>query len=298
MQTTPPHPLAEVFGYPTNDGSAVAKRYRTKRLCPFNNKVPNCTKDKAQNPLGVCSVFHDNETAITCPIRFRQDWLIADDAADFFFEKNATWTTLTEVRLKDADGSSAGNIDIVLCAYDKHGIVYDFGALEIQAVYISGNIRNPFEKFIKAPEQNAKMNWTKEENYPHPDYLSSSRKRLAPQLMFKGGILNAWKKKSAVALNKGFFETLPKLEEISKSQADIAWLIYDIIPSQNNGQPNTLVLEKTIYTRFDTALAQITTPHIGKMEDFITHLQTKVDEKLETPPANKTLDNPLTQKQP
>jgi hypothetical protein len=42
------HPLAEVFGFPSTDMSANANRHRTKRLCPFNNKVPNCTKDKAQ----------------------------------------------------------------------------------------------------------------------------------------------------------------------------------------------------------------------------------------------------------
>jgi hypothetical protein len=51
------HPLAEVFGFPATDMSASANRHRTKRLCPFNNKVPNCTKDKAQDPLGVCSVL-------------------------------------------------------------------------------------------------------------------------------------------------------------------------------------------------------------------------------------------------
>jgi hypothetical protein len=113
--TPPNHPLAEVFGFPPADASAAAMRHRTKRLCPFNNKVPNCTKDKAQDPLGVCSVWHDNELVITCPIRFRQGWQIADDAADFFFPAGVKWTTLTEVRLKDADGGSAGNIDVVLC---------------------------------------------------------------------------------------------------------------------------------------------------------------------------------------
>jgi hypothetical protein len=49
----PQHPLAEVFGFPATDMSASANRHRTKRLCPFNNKVQNCTKDKAQEPLGV-----------------------------------------------------------------------------------------------------------------------------------------------------------------------------------------------------------------------------------------------------
>src|SRR6267142_5088741 len=108
------HPLAEVFGFVPADMSPNANRHRTKRLCPFNNKVPNCTKDKAQDPLGVCSVFHDGQIVITCPIRFRQGWMIADHAADFFFGSDAKWTTLTEVRLKDVDGESAGNIDVVL----------------------------------------------------------------------------------------------------------------------------------------------------------------------------------------
>lgn len=287
------HPLAEVFGYPTTDMSANANRHRSKRLCPFNNKVPNCTKDKAQDPLGVCSVFHVDEVVITCPIRFRQNWMIADDAADFFFPTDATWTTLTEVRLKDADGGSAGNIDIVMCAYDKAGKVYDFGALEVQAVYISGNVRNPFAHYMEAPAKHSGMDWTVEENYPRPDYLSSSRKRLAPQLIFKGGIINAWNKKTAVALNKGFFNTLPKLPEVPKEKADIAWLIYDLKPPEKAGQHYELFRERTVYTKFEPALIQITRSRPGKMEDFMRVLQTKVDEKLETPPTNRTLDNPF-----
>lgn len=189
------HPLAEVFGFPTDSHTAAAVRNRTRRLCPFNNRVPSCTKDKAQDPLGVCSVVCGEEIAITCPVRFRQDWLIADHAADFFFPSGTKWTSLTEVRLKDAEGGSAGNIDVVLCAYNEHGRVFDFGALEVQAVYISGNVRNPFEHYMEAPEQRASMDWTAQPNYPRPDFLSSSRKRLAPQLLFKGGILHAWKKK-------------------------------------------------------------------------------------------------------
>lgn len=293
-QTKPKHPLAEVFGFPINNMSVTANRHRTKRICPFNNKIPNCTKDKAQNPLGVCSVFHENEVVITCPIRFRQDWTIALDAADFFFPKNATWTTLTEVRLKDSDGGSAGNIDIVLCAYDKTGKVYDFGALEVQAVYISGNVRNPFERYMEAPAKNSNMDWSDEENYPRPDYLSSSRKRLAPQLIFKGGIINAWGKKMAVAMNKSFFNTLPKLEEVPKKKADIAWLIYDLKSPSTADAKYEISRERTVYTRFEPALNQITKSHPGKMDDFLRQLQSKVDEKLVTPPINRTLDNPLS----
>jgi Restriction endonuclease NotI len=271
------HPLAEVFGFPTMANDTAAKRHRTKRLCPFNNKVPNCTKDKAQDPLGVCSVVHGKNIAITCPIRFRQDWLIADHAADFFFPTGTNWTTLTEVRLKDADGGSAGNIDIVICAYDAQGHVFDFGALEIQAVYISGNVRNPFAHFMAAPETRAEMDWTQEVNYPRPDYLSSSRKRLAPQLLFKGGILHAWKKKSAIAIDQTFFNTLPKIPAVSKKNADFALLVYDLLLPSNKNDQYQLSLVKTVYTNLsendDDVL--ITNETIGS---FIHRLEEELSE--------------------
>lgn len=83
----PNHPLAEVFGFPPDNLSPEAQRYRNNRLCPYNNKVPSCTKDKAKDPLGVCSVYTGDDIAITCPVRFRQDWLIVEDAAAFFSPK-------------------------------------------------------------------------------------------------------------------------------------------------------------------------------------------------------------------
>lgn len=258
--------------------------------------MPNCTKDKAKNPLGVCSIYHENGPVITCPIRFREDWNIADDAASFFFNEKATWSSLTEVRLNDMKGKSAGNIDVVLVAYDDKGKVYDFGALEIQAVYISGNVREPFEYYMKDPRGQASMDWSKEPNYPRPDYLSSSRKRLAPQLLFKGGILHNWKKKIAVALNKSFFATLPSLKSVPKSDADIAWLIYDLELIKEGGQePGRYSLKKVdeIFTEFEPALLSITTPLPGKVEDFIKLLQEKLDEQLESPPINKTIERPF-----
>lgn len=289
-------PLAEVFGHLTADQSEKANRFRSRRLCPFNNKVPNCTKDKAKNPLGVCSIYHENGPVITCPIRFHEDWIIADAAASFFFDETATWGSLTEVRLNDSNGKSAGNIDVVLVAYDDNGTVYDFGALEIQTVYISGNVREPFEYYMKDPRSRASMDWSNEPNYPRPDYLSSSRKRLAPQLLFKGGILHSWEKKIAVALNKSFFATLPSLKQVPKSDADIAWIIYDLELITEKGQePGRYSLKNVdeVFTEFEPALLSITTPSPGKVEDFIKLLQEKFDEQLETPPVTKTIERPF-----
>jgi hypothetical protein len=273
-------PLAEVFGFPIDNLTAQAKRHRDHALCRFGNRVPNCTKDKANNPLGVCSIYDGTDAVITCPIRFREQWLIAEDAASFFFPKDSKWTTLTEVKLKDKYENSAGNIDVVICSYDDTGKITDFGALEIQAVYISGNIRNPFEKYIGAPNEHSEFDWSKNLNYPKPDYLSSSRKRLAPQLIFKGGIIKAWGKKISVAISRGFFQTLPALQEVEPSNADIGWFVYELVRDTST---NLFALKRwnTIYTKFNDSLEKITRSEPGKMEKFIDFLQEKVDEKLD-----------------
>jgi hypothetical protein len=149
---------------------------------------------------------------------------------------------------------------------------------------------------MKAPKRRASMDWSKQPNYPRPDYLSSSRKRLVPQLLFKGGILNTWRKKTAVALNKGFFDTLPSMKRVSKSKADIAWLIYDLELTKEKGQSSeryTLKKVDEVFTEFESSLLSITTPSPGQINDFIKLLQDKLDEQLETPPVNKTIEKPF-----
>lgn len=206
--------------------------------------------------------------------------MIAEDAATFFFSPNARWTSLTEVRIDDRYGRSAGNIDLVLVEYNEAGQILDFGSLEIQAVYISGNVRKPFDTDIAVPVAQARMDWSHERNYPRPDYLSSSRKRLAPPLIYKGGILHSWKKKQAVAVDRAFFNTLPALEEIDPSHAEMAWFVYDL---EHNKQEDRFYLHKikTVYTQFHTALNKITVAEASDMDNFIGILQERLGKKLE-----------------
>ena len=202
---------------------------------------------------------------------------------------------MTEVRLNDKHRRSAGNIDVVLVSYDDRGRVTDFGALEVQAVYISGNVRRPFAHYMQDPAGRADMDWSRQTYYPRPDYLSSSRKRLAPQLIFKGGILKGWAKKQAVAIDRGFFATLPNLAAVEPGEADIAWLIYALVHDPERSLYR-LTRVQTVYTRFEQALARITTADPGPVESFIGYLQEKLDERLNgNPPDAPTLtDIPLT----
>ena len=274
------HPLAEVFGFLTTDRSALAIAHRSQALCPFNNNEPKCTKDKKASPLGVCSIYHKGKSAIICPIRFREKWMIYSDAARFFFDPKTAWTPLKEIRLKDKSGGSAGNIDIVLAAHDKNGKIFDFGAVEIQSVYVSGNIRKPFEAFIKNPRKNELMDWSKAKNYPRPDYLSSSRKRLIPQLIYKGRILKSWGKKQVVVIDKSFYETILVKTSSDKHGADLCWLVYEQSLSQKTNRFE-IALFKKIYEGFDDCIERITTPKIGSAGDFVSDLEKKLSEEMD-----------------
>lgn len=259
-------PLGEVFGFPIENESERAKRYRENKLCPYNNIVSNCTKNSIEFPLGVCSLNSKGKQVIICPIRFREDWIIISDAANFIFDKKATWTHVGEVRLKDKHGKSAGNIDYVLVSYDEKGRVVDFGSLEVQAVYISGNLTGPFTAYLE--NQTPAFSWTQAFKYPKPDYLSSSRKRLIPQIIAKGSILNQWNKKQVVALQTSFYNTLPALPEFDKAVSDFAFFLYDLV-SNTETKALSLKLHRVVYTNFESALEQIAKFEAGsKNSDF------------------------------
>ena len=249
-------------------------------MCPYHNRFPNCTKDKADNPLGVCSVYHDEHQVITCPSRFREDWKILHNAASFVWPKGTKWISLPEIKLIDGNGQSAGNVDYVIVSYDEEGLITDFVSIEVQGVYISGNLRNPFQQYMKAPTPNFEWSGI---NYPRPDFLSSSRKRLIPQMLYKGGIFKAWNKKQCVVIQKSFFDTLPTLPQTTKENADIAWFLYDLEYNKQEKR-NHLVLVDTVYTEFHAALQQVIYTKPGQMSDFLTLLQGKLDERISNEP--------------
>lgn len=269
-------PLGEVFGFPIDNVEDRAIRYRNNKLCPYNNIVSNCTKNSIEFPLGVCSLNHKGKQVIVCPIRFREDWTIISDAANFIFDGKETWTHVGEVKLNDKHGKSAGNIDYVLVSYDDKGRVLDFGSLEVQAVYISGNLTGPFTAYLEDPTP--VFSWTKALKFPKPDYLSSSRKRLIPQIIAKGSILKQWNKKQVVALQSSFFNTLPTLPEFDKSESDFAFYIYDLETNKKT-KSLSLKLQRILFTKFADALEQIAKFEAGSISSFTELLQKKLDAK-------------------
>lgn len=275
-------PLYEVFGYPTTDMSDVANHHRAHRLCPFGNIEPRCTKDKKDDPLGVCSVVIEGHVAITCPVRFRQHGVHVKAAAEFFFGSTERVHAVPEVRLKDADGNAMGNIDVVVCKTDGVKVV-DYGALEVQAVYISGNVRDPFVAYQADPASTCTSTWDGK-NSPRPDYLSSSRKRLIPQLITKGKIIRQWGKKLAVAIDRGFYQTLPPIAVVPLEESDLALLIFDVTEQTIKGQPHTIEHVQSVYTTYDKMLQTILDVNAGSEETFRKQLEQKLSPVLKPQP--------------
>jgi len=272
----PAQPLAEVFGFPISNQSEDARRSRQYRLCPYNNKVPNCTKDSALDPLGVCSIFDGDEATITCPTRFRQGWKIITDTAERLFPGQRV-LALPETPLPDKNGKAVGNIDVLLVAHDETGTILDFGALEVQSVYISGNVGDAFREFMADHQNGSDMVWDRE--FPRADYLSSSRKRLIPQLMSKGRILSSWNKKMVVAIQQGFFATLPVLPSVTTGEADVMWHIYSMSHDPMQDQ-YSLSLEETVFTKLEAAVECITATEPGEVADFVKKIQAQVNKRL------------------
>ena len=55
----------------------------------------------------------------------------------------------------------------------------------------------------------------------------------------------------------------------------------------------TLKRTKVVYTKFVESLNSITRPRVGCIKKFMKSLQEKVDEKLQSSPTNRTIDNPI-----
>lgn len=266
---------------------------------PFREQFAPCTKDSKTNPLGVCSVHAGDVAAITCPVRFTEAGVMLQAAAEWSAAALGIdadqLVVIPEVRLvpaaiekqlealedtKEHDDqgedltapevveTSAGNIDYVLANIDTPQptstriddyAVNAYAALEVQAVYISGNVRNLFTEYMGGPA------W-KGENVPRPDWLSSSRKRLVPQLAWKGSILHAWGRPIAVSVQDAFWDTMPYLQCITTTDQDgeafkqLAWVIVDL---KRHGNLYTLEHVQTVYSTFDEALAAATQTPAG-----------------------------------
>jgi hypothetical protein len=272
------------------------KRERVAQICPFQARRPNtpCAKDG-----GVCSLrlysyaaHPENGRAMglpvdgiqggfraTCPYRFHDDLAVFRWVGETILG-DSNPRLIGEVGFLEAGkstdnegGDDVGRIDMVLVSTKTvEGAPMAWAALEIQAVYFSGNaMKGEFEAF-----NDPSMDWV---IFPagrrRPDYRSSGPKRLMPQLQIKVPTLRRWGKKMAVIVDRAFFDSIGEMDNVPEiSNADIAWFIVRF--EEVEGQKRVrLVPDEVRFTTLERSVEGLTGGKPVSLPEFESRIQEK-----------------------
>ena len=267
--------IAEIFGYGLDNLTDEAWDSRRAKRCPFRDSP--CTKSSKKDPLGVCSLSDGVEAAALCPVRFTERDVIFTDAARLAFGEHVTFGIFPEVRiLKVTAGGGRsrarkiGKVDYLLGKI-QNGVVVDFAAVEVQAVYFSGGeIRSLLNHYI----ENQELDLASSER--RADFRSSAQKRLIPQLQLKVPVFRRWGKKVFVVVDTKFFQELPRFSTTTPSNSELTWLAYPIIKT---GVDYKFGEVKIVYSEWDdvrNALREGTPP---EPDEIVAELQTRLDRR-------------------
>ena len=198
----------------------------------------------------------------TCPYRFHEsldvfNWVGETILGDPDPLKISEVGFLEAASTTDSEGGDdVGRIDMVLVSTQTPiGAPMEWAALEIQAVYFSGNaMRGEFKAF-----EDRSVEWL---IYPagkrRPDYRSSGPKRLMPQLQIKVPTLRRWGKKMAVVVDRAFFDSIGEMDNVNDiSNADIAWFVvrFDEV---EGGLRRRIVRDEVRYTTLERSVEGLT----------------------------------------
>ena len=267
--------IAEIFGYGVDNQTEEAWESRRAKRCPFRNNP--CTKSSKADPIGICSLSAGGEAASLCPVRFVERDIIFTDAARLAFGEHVRFGIFPEVRILriDADPGAQrdqkiGKVDYLLGKIEN-GTVVDFAAVEVQAVYFSGNeIRSPLRYYME------KQTLDLANSDRRPDFRSSAQKRLVPQLQLKVPVFRRWAKKFFVVVDTQFFGALPQFPATTRSNSEVTWLSY---PIEKSGNDYALGDVNVVYSEWDevrNALREGTPP---EPDEIVAELQAKLDRR-------------------
>lgn len=237
--------------------------------CPFRASMAGKPNTKCSKERGVCSlrkfvqdgdggVTPEGDPVTTCPNRFQESGMIVSWVGETLLE-TSTPAVISELPFlmgaADRDTltkEAVGKIDQVLV--NQEGPFLRWCALEMQADYFSGgSTSNDFRvlREWRGPGM----------PFPtvlrRPDFRSSGRKRLMPQLQIKVPTISRWGRKMAVVVDRAFWRSLGEMREVSDvSNCDIAWFVVSFSASENGRF--SLQREDVYYTTLAHAVEGLT----------------------------------------
>ena len=266
---------AEIFGKGIENKSEDAQKMRARKFCPFRNSP--CTKVSKTDPMGICSYSNGETAASVCPVRFLENNRIFEDAAKLAFGQGVPFAIFPEIKiLKVTDAKTnkekkIGKVDYLIGKVES-GRITDFAAVEVQAVYFSGEeMRTFFNNFMAG--KTVKI----EDSYRGMDFRSSAQKRLVPQLQLKVPVFRRWGKKFFVVVDSMFFSELPKFSKTTEGNSEVTWLAYPIKKTENDYK---LQHPKVVHSEWDEIRNSLREGTPPDPNEIIRELQDKYNTQL------------------
>jgi len=270
-------------------GLAVSAQRSVKTIrkeCPFrsySHPIMYCNKKGGVCSLVLYEIDENKNVCIpaganlvtTCPNRFYQDGMIFREIGSELLENenpiilNEFSFLMENPKSEREDRDAIGKIDTILLS-EKDGEIVGWCALEMQAVYFSGDSMSLDFKQLAADQSDLPF----PVGQRRPDFRSSGPKRLMPQLQIKIPTLRRWGKKMAVVVDEEFFSSLGPMSEANHvSNADIIWYMvnYDISRS-----PVVTRISKRCYTTLEHAVEGLTGGVPIPLPDFEYQIKKKL----------------------
>ncbi len=223
-----------------------------KELCNKSGGVCSLATYQKDADGAVSLIKSDPGLVTLCPMRFWQNYTVFKEVGSFVLGTNKPILIKEISFLKsinsegEISSETVGRIDMVLAKAHADNRIDDWCALEMQAVYFSGETMiKEFRIIGKNPDTLLFPSAIR-----RPDFRSSGPKRLMPQLQIKVPSLRRWGKKMAVVVDKPFYQSIaPMKRENNISNADIAWFVVS-----NSDPDGELRLNEVVLTTLESSV--------------------------------------------
>lgn len=253
MTIDPTDYIAEILGKPAKLGADPAQQAYE---CPFTKT--QCTKRStaSESPYPVCTIKkRDGSPVCVCPKRFYAlDFLNEVVEHAWPGEKPKNPRIAREVQMKDF-----GNVDFVIADTDDGKNIRQFLSVELQAIDITGTVRDAYDAIISGQmlesKRNTGFNW------------KNVYKRYIHQLISKGYYHHHWQTKIVAVIQDEVYNYIcddaefMRSTDINSPNVNIIFMSYKFDPDGSSGYRLKLdKVEGTHHSNLQTAVLYKTAP--------------------------------------
>ena len=264
---------SEVFGCQINEKTKpniVDKIKRYDYKYPFTNKKCNKQSRLISYPMGVCSVYQNNEPIIVCPQRFIQQKTIFEDVAKEFLGGIDNVLYFSEVGLK-----GIGSFDYVLVKHKPlSSEIDDFVIIEVQSDSTTGT-----GKLVKNLEEIMDKQKTASKSYAFGMNTYNTIKLAFIQMLNKGLVAERWDKNIVWVMQDFVFQNMLDRFELNRnhfSKKKRSHFFIYALREQKQKSFDLILNSKASFTNSELMKAFSSDRNIPDIDDFIERLEQKV----------------------